>query len=152
MEKLTEKQKRFIDFYIQTGGNASEAARLAGYSEKTARASGAENLTKPNIKTAIDARLKELDDKRTADTKEILHYMTSVMRGELSEEVVSAIGTGDGCFEPKIVVKKVGIKERNKCAEMLARVNGMFKDKVEVEVDASKMLMDALTGAWDSER
>ena len=58
MEKLTEKQKKFVDYYIQTSGNASEAARLAGYSEKTARASGAENLTKPNIKTAIDARLK----------------------------------------------------------------------------------------------
>jgi len=28
--KLTEKQKRFIDYYIQTG-NASESCRMAGY-------------------------------------------------------------------------------------------------------------------------
>ena len=33
MEKLNEKQKRFVDFYIQTG-NASEAARLADYKGK----------------------------------------------------------------------------------------------------------------------
>ena len=32
--KLTEKQKRFCDFYIETG-NAAEAARLAGYSGLT---------------------------------------------------------------------------------------------------------------------
>ncbi len=34
--KLTERQKKFCDFYIETG-NAAEAARLAGYSERTAR-------------------------------------------------------------------------------------------------------------------
>lgn len=103
MEKLTEKQKRFVDFYIQTG-NASEAARLAGYSKKISSSIGSENLRKPEIKNAIDARLKEFDSKRKADTKEILEYMTSVMRSELEEEVVSAVGTGDGNFEPKIVV------------------------------------------------
>ena len=60
--KLTEKQKRFIDYYIETG-NASEAARRAGYSEKTAGWIGQENLQKPTIKAAIDARLKELRSK-----------------------------------------------------------------------------------------
>jgi phage terminase small subunit len=44
--KLTEKQKRFCDYYIETG-NATEAAIRAGYSNKTARFIGAENLTKP---------------------------------------------------------------------------------------------------------
>nr|DAI28870.1 MAG TPA: terminase small subunit [Caudoviricetes sp.] len=50
--KLTEKQQRFVDFYIETG-NASEAARKAGYSEKTCRVTGQENLQKPAIKSAI---------------------------------------------------------------------------------------------------
>ncbi|MCC0650821.1 terminase small subunit, partial [Clostridioides sp. ZZV15-6598] len=36
MSKLTEKQKRFCDYYIKTG-NATEAAIKAGYSEKTAK-------------------------------------------------------------------------------------------------------------------
>ena len=42
--KLTEKQKKFADFYIKLG-NATQAAIKAGYSEKTARFTGAENLT-----------------------------------------------------------------------------------------------------------
>ena len=42
--KLTEKQKRFCDEYIKLG-NAKEAAINAGYSKKTAKSMGAENLT-----------------------------------------------------------------------------------------------------------
>ena len=42
--RMTEKQKRFCDFYIETG-NAKEAAIRAGYSEKTAKQIGQENLT-----------------------------------------------------------------------------------------------------------
>lgn len=57
--KLTRKQQLFIDFYLQSF-NASEAARQAGYSEKTAYAMGWENLRKPDIKAAIQARLDEV--------------------------------------------------------------------------------------------
>ena len=148
MEKLTEKQKRFVDFYIQTG-NASEAARLAGYSKKISSSIGSENLRKPEIKNAINARLKEFESSRKADAKEILEYMTSVMRGELEEEVISAVGTGDGKFEPKVVTKHVGIKERNKAAEMLAKVHGLFNEKTEVKVDAAQLLIDTLSSVWE---
>lgn len=37
--KLTEKQRRFVDYYVETG-NKTEAAKKAGYSEKQQRASG----------------------------------------------------------------------------------------------------------------
>lgn len=50
--KLTEKQQRFVDYYIETG-NASEAARKAGYSKCIANRIGTENLSKPVIKLAI---------------------------------------------------------------------------------------------------
>ena len=78
---MTERQKRFVDFYIKTC-NASEAARLAGYSDKTAYSIGDENLKKPEISREIAKRLEELKSLRTADLKETLEYMTSVMRGE----------------------------------------------------------------------
>ena len=152
MEKLTEKQKKFVDYYIQTSGNASEAARLAGYSEKTARASGAENLTKPNIKNAIDTRLKELESKRTASAQETLELLTSIMRGELESKEFAVVGTGDGFSKVDIFSKTPSTKERLKAAESMARIHGLMRDKVEVEVDTSKMLLDALTGAWDDEK
>lgn len=148
MEKLTEKQKRFVDFYIQTG-NASEAARLAGYSKKISNRIGAENLSKPVIKNAIDSRLIELESDRVAKDKEVLEYLTAVMRGELEEEVVAAVGTGEGKFEPKIVIKRVGVKERNKAAEMLAKIHGLFTEKSEVKIDTAQILMDTLSSVWE---
>ncbi|MFR6454907.1 MAG: terminase small subunit, partial [Peptoniphilus lacrimalis] len=57
MKKLTIKQKKFADEYIKTG-NATQSAINAGYSKKTARVTGAENLTKPNIKAYVDERMK----------------------------------------------------------------------------------------------
>lgn len=45
MDKLTPKQKAFADNYI-ISGNATGAAKQAGYSEKTAKIIGTKNLTK----------------------------------------------------------------------------------------------------------
>lgn len=52
--KLTPRQTRFVDEFVLCG-NASEAARRAGYSEKTAGAIATENLQKPAILEAIGA-------------------------------------------------------------------------------------------------
>ena len=48
MDKLTPKQKAFADNYI-ISGNATDAAKKAGYKEKAAYAIGSENLRKPKI-------------------------------------------------------------------------------------------------------
>ena len=53
--KLTVRQGRFVEHYALCG-NAAEAARLAGYSSKTARVTGPENLSKPAVKGALAAR------------------------------------------------------------------------------------------------
>lgn len=83
-KKLSEKQRKFADFYLETG-NASKAARMAGYSEKTARLIGQENLLKPAIKSYIDEKLKAIKSKKTADITEVLEFFTSVMRGEIKD-------------------------------------------------------------------
>ena len=132
--KLNERQKLFVDFYIQTH-NLSESARRAGYSVKTAYSTGCELLKNPKIQTAIQARTKELETKRTADTQEILEYLAAVMRGEVDDEVVVNVGTGKGFTRPEKVKSKVTTKDRNKAAEMLAKVNGMFIDKQKVELN-----------------
>lgn len=133
---LTIKQKRFIDFYIQSA-NASDAARKAGYSAKSARYVGLELLQKPNVQAAIATRLAELDSERTADTKEILEYLTMVMRGDAEEEVVVNVGTGKGFTRADKVKAQVGAKDRLKAAEMLAKVHGMFISKSELEISGT---------------
>ena len=61
MSKLTPKQDAFVKAYLLNGGNATQAAIDAGYSEKTAKAIGSENLTKPDVKAAIDEHQKKSD-------------------------------------------------------------------------------------------
>ena len=130
--KLTEKQKRFADYYIETG-NITEAATRAGYSKKTARVIGQENLLKPAIKGYIDEKLGTMQDERTASAKEVLEFLTKSMRGEIKEEVVVVEGTGDGTSEARMVKKQIGLRDRIKSAELLGKRYRLFTDKVEVE-------------------
>lgn len=109
-EKLTEKQKRFIDYYIETA-NATESAKRAGYSEKTAKNIGAENLTKLNF--FIQKRLQEKEANRIASQDEVLQYLTKVMRGEEKDQ----FGLD------------ASLQDRTKCAELLGKRYGTFIDK-----------------------
>ncbi len=82
---LTPKQKAFADYYIECG-NATEAAKRAGYKKKAAYATGAENLKKPQIIAYIGERQKQIEDSRIASATEVLRYFTSVMRGEVKDQ------------------------------------------------------------------
>lgn len=78
-EKLTAKQQKFCDKYVECG-NATEAARYAGYSDKTAKDMGAENLSKPHLKAYIDARMAEISKPTIASAEEVLTFYSEVMR------------------------------------------------------------------------
>ena len=89
--KLTVKQQKFCDEYIKSG-NATEAALKAGYRSRTAYSIGNENLKKPELKKYIEEKIKEIESAKLATAKETLEYLTSVMRGEQTETVVTAKG------------------------------------------------------------
>lgn len=138
-QKLTERQRRFVDYYIQTG-NASEAARRAGYSVKTAYSIGEENLRKPEIRQAVERRLKELESHRIAETKEVLEHLTSVLRGEQTEEIVTPTG--------KKISTAVREMDKLRAAEYLLRVNGAFKEKLDVKVDGAQLFVQTMEKIW----
>lgn len=133
---LNERQKKFVDYYMQTL-NIGESAKKAGYSESNAPQVGSVLLKNPKIQTAISERLKELESERIANTQEILEYFTSTMRGEREEEIVINVGIGKGYTRAEKVMVKVGAKERLKAAELLAKVNGMFLNKQEIELSGA---------------
>ena len=62
-EVLTEKQKRFCDYYLETG-NATEAARKAGYKGNNLNRVASENLTKPYIKEYVNEGLRKQEEER----------------------------------------------------------------------------------------
>lgn len=148
--KLTEKQRRFVDYYVETG-NKTEAAKKAGYSEKTAASIGDENLRKPAIKAAIDARLKELEDKRIAKADEVLQFLTSTLRGEVKEERVVVEGTGEGRSDARIIKVQVSARDRLEAAKSLLKRYPMQLDakeqklrlqKLEAEIRAAEQVDD----------
>lgn len=82
---LTPKQKAFADYYIECG-NATEAAKRAGYKDSSARQIGAENLSKPSISAYIAERQKQIDDSRIASAAEVQRFYSAVLRGEIKDQ------------------------------------------------------------------
>lgn len=122
-ENLTEKQKRFIDYYIETG-NASEACKLAGYKGKNLNRLGSENLSK--LDKFIKVKLEEKENARIASQDEVLEYLTKVMRGEEKDQ----FGLD------------ASLQDRTKCAELLGKRYGTFVDKKEVSGDYTVEIVD----------
>lgn len=83
--KLTPKQKAFADEYLICG-NATEAAKKAGYNPKSARQIATENLAKPSISAYIAERQKQIESSRIADVKEVMEFYSAVMRGEVKDQ------------------------------------------------------------------
>lgn len=115
-KKLTPKQKKFADNYIESG-NATQSAIKAGYSRKTAKSVGSENLTKPDIKSYIEKKMKEVESHKIMDAKEAMELLTRIARGEERETVV--VGTADGLAS---TTKEADLKTRiNATKELLKR-------------------------------
>lgn len=122
---MTLKQKAFCDYYIEAG-NATEAAIMAGYSKKTAKVIGSENLTKPYLKAYIDERLKQIESKRIAKPEEVLQYLTKVMRGEEKDQ----FGLD------------AALTDRTKAAELLGKRYRLFVDRTEIEGSVPVQIVD----------
>ena len=109
MAGLTDKQQRFVEEYL-IDLNATQAAIRAGYSEKTAKSIGQENLTKPDIQKAIEEAKNQVS-KRTELTVDM------VVNGLLKEAQDYAEGSTQSA--------------RVSAWAHLGKHLGMFKDKVE---------------------
>lgn len=132
--KMTAKQQRFCDEYL-IDLNATQAAIRAGYSERTAYSTAAENMTKPVIKDYISARMAEKEEALIAKQDEVLKYLTAVMRGESRASVVVVESTGDFMSTAREMEKAPDEKERLKAAELLGKRYGLYTEKVEQAVD-----------------
>jgi phage terminase small subunit len=136
--RLTPKQKAFCDFYIESL-NATESAIKAGYSKKTAKEIGCENLTKLHIRAYIDERMKQLEDKRIASAEEVLQYLTSVVRGEVTEQKVMFSKEGS-----EIAELGASVNDRNKAAELLGKRYALWTDKKELSGNVGVTIVDDL--------
>ncbi|PTK57460.1 terminase small subunit [Staphylococcus haemolyticus] len=144
MTKLNLKQQTFVDEYVKTG-IAYQSALKAGYSEKYAKARSHKLLENVGIKKAIDERMKELKKASIADQDEILQYLTSVVRGEITDQELIPIGIGKGEMEVESLEKRSDTNARTKAAELLGKRYMMWTDKQQIETNATVQFNDDIT-------
>ncbi len=137
--KLTDKQKLFADYYIgEANLNATRAARLAGYSAKTAKEIGYENLTKPHISEYIEKRLDEI----ALSSKEVLTVLTNHAKG-----TIAYVLEPDGQFDYEQMCKRGADKflKKLKIKKTIRREKGS-DDEIE-EITHEFELHDAQSAA-----
>ncbi len=109
--RLTEKQRRFVEAYMgEAGGNATQAARLAGYAgnDNTLASMGDANVRKPAIQAAIKERVDA--DPAVADREVRQRFWTTTM-GNVAADM----------------------SHRLKASELLGRSQGDFVDRHQIE-------------------
>lgn len=150
MVKLTEKQKRFADYYIESG-NATQAAINAGYAKRSAQQIGAENLSKPVIKTYIDERLEQIASERIMSAQEAVELLSSIARAEITEQVVVTTMEGAEVVDkpPDVKTRIIAIKEilkrypdNDKLVEQQIRKLTADADLAEIKANTIKGLSD----------
>ena len=155
---MNARQEKFVREYCKDF-NASQAAIRAGYSVKSARFIGQENLTKPYIQAEIQKFLKKSVQSDIADVNEIVQFLTSVVRGDIGN--VSSWGEGGFSFnsssekmpvEHRRLIKKIKVVEKTslkgdwnevqttvelhdpvKAAELLGRYHGIWQNRTAIE-------------------
>lgn len=146
---LTPKQKAFADEYIKNGGNASDAAKKAGYAEKNAEVIGAQNLRKLNISSYIAEKQSLIEKQKGTDIMslaEIQQRRSMIARGELTDSFGFAPDFSDQLKSMNDLEKTLAIKEareEQQKAEEKARLQGEYHIDLNIVPDVfHKMIRD----------
>ena len=94
-------------------------------------------MSNVEVKNYINETMEKLSDKRIAKAEEVLEYLTRVIRGEETEQVVVTENIGDFMSEARIINKEPSAKDKIKAAELLGKRYRLFVDKVEQKVDVN---------------
>ncbi len=137
MSKLTEKQKAFADYYIESL-NATESYKKAYKTDNSrlAEVNGSKLLRNTKVKAYIDEIMEFLSGERIANAEEVLELLTEMARGLTTEQQVVIESTGDFISEAKIIEKRISEKDRLKACELIGKRYRLFTDKVEAKVQA----------------
>ena len=146
--KLNVKQKAFADYYIETG-NAYQSAIKAGYSENYSKGNIIKLLENESVKNYIKEKMQQIESDRIAKAEEVLAFLSSSLRGEVLEEVVTT-ETVDGMIKPVILKKQLSAKDRIKAAELLGKRYALFTEKVDLEGNVGVTIIDDI-GALEDE-
>lgn len=147
---LTNRQHVFVSEYLRCW-NAAEAARRAGYSERTARNIGYQTLQKPEIQDEINRRMAEI--KMSAD--EVLVRLSEQARLDISQFVKPGGAIDwDAIKANGHLVKKVKhnagqnseieLHDAQAALKLLGQAHRLFTERTEVDVKLSVVGLETL--------
>lgn len=130
------KWEAFCLHYAKTG-NASEAYRKAGYQTTNERSvySNCNRLLKnDDIRKRLAELAEEMAVDKIAGIREVQERLTAILRMEQTEDQVVVEGCGDGVSEARIIKRKAQLKDVLKAGELLAKMQGGFDNRIQVEM------------------
>lgn len=126
-DRVMDKYKDFAYEYARTL-NVKKTCEKCGISIRQ----GYRLMNNKNIRKIIDEELEKINSEKIADGKEVMEYLTSIMRGEHKEQIALTVGVGEGMSEVAIINKEVNQKDRIKAAELLGKVYGIYTNNVDL--------------------
>lgn len=137
MKLKNPKWERFCLEYAKTA-NAAESYKIA-FNRPNAEIhvlaqSGCRLLKKPGVKERLAELHEEMASDKIANAAEIQERLTSILRGELQEEVVVVEGVEKGVTEARIVLKRPSNADAIKAGQTLAKMQGAFDNTVNVNL------------------
>ncbi len=141
--KLTIKQREFADEYIINGGNATQAAIKAGYSEKYANTNANKLLQNTTIQSYIEERVKQASDERLMDVTEALVLSAMIARGERHEAYSKHYDHLKNEVTKEVTyITTPDFEERQRSIDHILKVHGAYVDKKEIELTGSVIFND----------
>lgn len=137
---LTIKQKQVADDFIITGNRTKSYLKFYKNikNRETAAAAASRLFATQDMKDYIEERMKELDEELIADQREVLRYLTSVVRGQETQQTLIGVGKG----AQKITNIELNASDKIKAAEFIGKRFGMWTDKVELESNDKVVIID----------
>lgn len=140
MPALKNKQREIFCLEVASGKNGTQAAIAAGYSEKTAGSKANSLLKIIEVKDRIEELMAQIASEKIADGREVMEYLTAVMRGESQSSVLCLCGEG----MQEVIEKPPDEKEKLKAADMLMKRYGMYNKQPETGGAAIAEFLQAL--------
>ena len=134
---LSMKQEKFCLEYAKTG-NQRQAYLLAGYeckSDEAADANASRLLRNDKVKARLAELAEEAKNASIADIIEMQQTLTSIIRKQMTEEVIVVESVGDYMTEARKMDKEPSIKDIINAITTLGKMQGAFVEKVQQEVD-----------------
>ena len=140
---LSVKQERFCLEYAKTG-NQRQAYLLAGYeckSDEAADANASRLLRNDKVKARLAELYEEAKNASIADIVEMQQTLTSIIRKQMTEEVIVVESCGDFVTEARKMDKEPSIKDIINAINTLGKIQGAFTNKVEIDADLSPIVI-----------